>query len=81
MKLAQRLARAAALLGLAAAVLFSAPLAAKTFRFANQGDVVSMDPHSLNESFLLNFMGNVYEPLVGRGKNLELIPLLATESL
>ena len=79
MKLAQRLARAAALLGLAAAVLFSAPLAAKTFRFANQGDVVSMDPHSLNESFLLNFMGNVYEPLVGRGKNLELIPLLATD--
>jgi peptide/nickel transport system substrate-binding protein len=79
MKLAQRLARAAGLLGLAAAVLFSAPLAAKTFRFANQGDVVSMDPHSLNESFLLNFMGNVYEPLVGRGKNLELIPLLATD--
>ncbi|MCA3223764.1 MAG: ABC transporter substrate-binding protein [Burkholderiales bacterium] len=79
MKLAQRLARVAGLLGLAAAVLFSAPLAAKTFRFANQGDVVSMDPHSLNESFLLNFMGNVYEPLVGRGKNLELIPLLATD--
>jgi len=35
-------------------------------------------PHSLNESFQLNFTGNVYEPLVGRGKKLELVPLLAT---
>lgn len=70
-----------ALLGLAAALaLVSIGAAeAKTFKFANQGDVVSMDPHSLNESFLLSFMGNVYEPLVGRGKKLELIPLLATD--
>ena len=37
-----------------------------------------MDPHSLNESFQLNFTGNIYEPLVGRGKKLELVPLLAT---
>ena len=37
-----------------------------------------MDPHSLNESFQLNFTGNIYEPLVGRGKKLEMIPLLAT---
>ena len=61
------------LLGLAA----SAPLAA-TFRFADQGDPISMDPHSLNESFQLNFTGNIYEPLVGRGKKLELAPGLAT---
>ena len=32
-----------------------------------------------NESLLLNFTGNMYEPLIGRGKKLELIPQLATE--
>ena len=52
---------------------------AQTFRFANQGDALSMDPHSLNESFQLAFTGNVYEPLVGRGKRLETVPLLATD--
>jgi peptide/nickel transport system substrate-binding protein len=52
---------------------------AATFKFANQGDALSMDPHSLNESFQLSFLNSVYEPLVGRGKNLELIPLLATD--
>jgi peptide/nickel transport system substrate-binding protein len=51
---------------------------AVTFRFADQGDAISMDPHSLNESLQLNVTGNMYEPLVGRGKNLELVPLLAT---
>lgn len=61
------------------AVVATVPAGAKTFKFANQGDALSMDPHSLNESFQLTFTGNVYEPLVGRGKNLELIPLLATD--
>ena len=51
---------------------------AATFRFADQGDALSMDPHSLNESLQLNVTGNMYEPLVGRGKKLELVPLLAT---
>ncbi len=51
---------------------------AATYRFADQGDAVSMDPHSLNESLQLSLTGNVFEPLVGRGKKLELVPLLAT---
>jgi peptide/nickel transport system substrate-binding protein len=51
---------------------------AVTYRFADQGDALSMDPHALNESLQLSIMGNVYEPLVGRGKKLELIPILAT---
>src|SRR5215471_11536597 len=55
----------------------SAALAA-TFRYADQGDALSMDPHSLNETLQLNVTGNMFEPLVGRGKKLELIPLLAT---
>src|SRR6266508_2377541 len=61
------------------AVAFGAPAAlAVTFRFADQGDALSMDPHALNESLQLSIMGNVYEPLVGRGKKLELVPILAT---
>ena len=51
---------------------------AATLRVANQGDALSMDPHSLNESLQLSFTGNLYEPLVARGKQLELLPGLAT---
>jgi peptide/nickel transport system substrate-binding protein len=56
----------------------SAQAGAKVFRFANDGDVNSMDPYSRNETFLLTFMGNVYEPLVGRDKHLKAAPMLAT---
>ena len=52
---------------------------AKTFKFADQGDVVSMDPYFFNESLLLNFTGNMYEALTGRGKKLEVVPELATD--
>ena len=52
---------------------------AATLRVANQGDVQSMDPQSLNESLQLSFMGSVYESLVGRGKDMSVIPLLATK--
>jgi peptide/nickel transport system substrate-binding protein len=63
----------------AAALLAAASLAqAQTVRVANQGDSLSMDPHSLNESLQLSVTGNVYEPLVGRSKDLSLAPSLAT---
>lgn len=62
-----------------ALLLALAPLAhAVTLKVANQGDAVSMDPHSLNESLQLAFTGNVYEPLVARDKKLGLVPGLAT---
>ena len=51
---------------------------AQTVRIANQGDALSMDPHSLNETLQLSVTGNVYEPLVGRNKDLSLAPALAT---
>jgi peptide/nickel transport system substrate-binding protein len=51
---------------------------AVTVRIANQGDAMSLDPHSLNESLQLTFTGNIYEPLVGRDKKLGLVPALAT---
>jgi ABC-type oligopeptide transport system substrate-binding subunit len=55
----------AALFALGGAIA-AAPAAAQVFRFANQGDAVSMDPHSLNESLQLSITGNIYEPLVAR---------------
>src|SRR5690606_29105337 len=65
---------------IAAAVLCAAAFGAQaqTVRIANQGDSLSMDPHSLNESLQLSVTGNVYEPLVGRNKDLSLAPALAT---
>jgi peptide/nickel transport system substrate-binding protein len=65
---------------LAALLLAAASFAAQavTLRVANQGDAQSMDPHSLNESLQLSFTNNIYEPLVARGKRLELVPALAT---
>ena len=46
----------------AAALIAAATLAqAQTARIANQGDSLSMDPHSLNESLQLSVTGNVYE--------------------
>lgn len=65
---------------LIAAAVFCAALGAQaqTVRIANQGDSLSMDPHSLNESLQLSVTGNVYEALVGRNKDLSLAPALAT---
>ncbi len=53
-------------------------VSAQTVRIANQGDALSMDPHSLNESLQLTVTGNVYEALVGRNKDLSLAPALAS---
>ncbi|MEY4653097.1 MAG: hypothetical protein RI884_1678 [Pseudomonadota bacterium] len=63
---------------IAAAAAASLGAVAQTVRIANQGDALSMDPHSLNESLQLSVTGNVYEPLVGRNKDLSLAPMLAT---
>jgi len=65
---------------IAAAVLAATALAsqAQMVRIANQGDALSMDPHSLNESLQLSVTNNIYEPLVGRNKDLSLAPALAT---
>ena len=57
---------------------FAAPAAeAKTFRWAFQGDAQSLDPYSLNETFTLGLLGNVYEGLIRRDENLQIQPALA----
>lgn len=72
----QILAVAAAM---ATALALAAPASAKTFRFANAGDANSMDPYSRNETFLLTFTHNIYEPLVRWDRNTKLEAALATE--
>jgi len=50
---------------------------AKTFKWTSQGDIMTMDPHSQNES--LNIAANlfVYDPLVRYDQNYNIIPWLA----
>ncbi len=68
---------------LALALLFAAaPLAdsapsAQTLRIAYQGDVVSMDPYAMNETFTTAFLAHINEPLVRRLPDLALEPGLA----
>lgn len=50
---------------------------AKTLRWASQGDVLTMDPHSQNEGLNNTVADHVYEPLVTRGKTMALEPCLA----
>ena len=64
----------------AGAVLALAALpaqAANVFRFAFQGDLKSLDPYSLKESFTIGLHGAVYEALITRDKDLKLAPQLA----
>lgn len=65
--------------GLAAAVALAVAGAAeaKTLRWAFQGDAQSLDPYGLNETFTLGLLGNVYEGLTRRDKDLKIIPGLA----
>ncbi|MFC3231515.1 ABC transporter substrate-binding protein [Marinibaculum pumilum] len=69
-----------ALLALAAgAVMLGAGSAAsaETFTYAFQGELRGLDPYSLNETFSLGTLGNVYEGLTKRGPDLEIQPALA----
>jgi len=72
--------------GAALALALTVPLAAvpaeaqgKVFRWANDGDVNSMDPYARNETFLLAFLQNIYEPLARRDKKSQLEPALAVK--
>src|SRR5262249_34532292 len=73
-----RLPVAATALALTTAVATaSVPASAATFRFGFQGDLKSLDSYTLNETFTLGLLGNVYEGLTKRDKNLEIVPGLA----
>src|SRR6201989_2713949 len=53
------------------------PASAQTIRYANQGELKSLDPYTLNESTTHAHLGQVYEGLVERDKDLKIIPALA----
>src|SRR5215468_3063658 len=73
MSLYERFFAAAAI---AAAVLAS-PASGQTLRYANQGELKSLDPYTLNESTTHAHLGQVYEGLIARDKDLKIIPALA----
>jgi peptide/nickel transport system substrate-binding protein len=70
--------RISAIAAVALALLCTAA-EARPFRWASQGDAQTMDPHSQNELLTNSINGQVYEALVHRGKELEIVPVLATE--
>jgi peptide/nickel transport system substrate-binding protein len=71
-----RVARLSAALAIAAS-LVAWPAAAKTFKFAFQGDLNALDSYTLNETFTQGMLSNVMEGLVRRDKDLKIIPALA----
>ncbi len=54
-----------------------APASAQTLRYANQGDLKSLDPYTLKETTTIAHHGHVYEGLVARDKELKIVPALA----
>src|ERR1700739_2612505 len=60
-------------------VLFATTGDAKTFRWSNDGDPTTMDPHARSDGFVTSFDMNIYEPLLRRDRDLKLEPALATE--
>lgn len=62
---------------LALAPFGMSPAPAAELRWSAPLDAYTLDPHSVNNTFILSFLGNVYEPLVRRGADLSLEPSLA----
>lgn len=57
----------------------SLPAVAADFRFAGPLDAYTLDPHAVSNTLVFAVLRNVYEPLVQRGPDLSLQPVLATE--
>lgn len=58
-------------------LFLAAPGSTQTLRYANQGDLKSLDPYTLNEVTTLAHLGHVYEGLIARDKDLNIVPALA----
>ena len=64
---------------LALSLLLAAGAQAQTLRWSSQGDMQTADPHAQNEIITNAMNGQVYERLVARDRNLNVVPALATE--
>jgi peptide/nickel transport system substrate-binding protein len=53
------------------------PASGQTLRYANQGELKSLDPYTLKETTTIAHHAHVYEGLVTRDKNLKMVPALA----
>src|SRR5437879_13348587 len=53
------------------------PASSQTLRYANQGDLKSLDPYTLKETTTIAHHAHIYEALVTRDKDLKVIPALA----
>src|ERR1700737_4887403 len=53
------------------------PASAQTLRYANQGDLKSLDPYTLKETTTIAHHAHIYEGLVTRDKDLKTVPALA----
>src|SRR3712207_5762578 len=70
-------ARFAASLAIAASALIGMSAEAKTLRWASPTDITTLDPYAHTESFTTSMLHHVFDPLVRRGRGLELEPALA----
>ena len=61
----------------AASILAFMPASAQTLRYANQGDLKSLDPYTLKETTTIAHHAHIYEGLVTRDKDLKIVPALA----
>ncbi|WP_067456182.1 ABC transporter substrate-binding protein [Devosia elaeis] len=68
---------AASLTALMLAMGSSSAMAEK-ITWSYSADLASLDPHAYDNTFNLGVLGNVYEGLIERGPNMEIIPALAT---
>ena len=66
-----------ALTAIAVTALAVSPASSQTLRYANQGELKSLDPYTLNESTTHAHLGQVYEGLIARDKDLKIVPALA----
>jgi peptide/nickel transport system substrate-binding protein len=57
--------------------LSMAPASSQTLRYANQGELKSLDPYTLKETTTIAHHAHVYEGLVTRDKELKIAPALA----
>jgi peptide/nickel transport system substrate-binding protein len=53
------------------------PALAQTLRYANQGDLKTLDPYTVKETTTIAHHAHVYEGLIARDKDLNVVPALA----
>ena len=60
------------------AIAAAPPALARSLTWSFSADILTLDPHSSNNTFTNAFMDNVYETLVRHNQRVELEPALAT---